>query len=157
MAEETAGEAAVAEASAKTDDGAASTADAEAPERATLDEARAWTGQKLDEIAGTTVGRVEGVYVDVDSGEPEWILARMGRFGHHTVVPAREAVGGAGHIWIPYTRDQVRRAPKIDSGSTLSAGQEKQLLSHYGIGTEAGRATEIAKREDGAVSAQPAA
>jgi hypothetical protein len=124
--------------------------------RLALDEARSLTGQKLDEIGGATVGRIEGVYVDAEGGQPEWLLARMGRFGHYTLVPARDAVGGAGHVWIPYTRDQVRRAPKVDSGSTLSAGQEKQLLSHYGIGTEAGRAAEIANRDDAAVSAKPA-
>ena len=156
MAEETAGEAAVAEPPTGAAEEAGGAAAAQAPERATLEEARTWMGQKLDEIAGAGVGRVEGVYVDVDSGHPEWLLARMGRFGHHTLVPAREAVGGAGHVWIPYTRDQVRKAPKVDSESSLTAGQEKQLLSHYGIGAEAGRAAEIAKREDAAVSAKPA-
>jgi hypothetical protein len=149
MAEEAAGETAVAGAPA-------GDAVAETPPRLGLPEARAWTGQKLDEIAGTSVGRVEGVYVDVESGLPEWILARMGRFGHHTLVPAREAVGGAGHVWVPYTREQIRRAPKLDSGSALSAGQEKQLLTHYGIGAEAGRAAEIAARDNGAASAKPA-
>jgi hypothetical protein len=157
MAEESAGEATVAEAAADaaTEEGGAG-GEAAAPERATLEEARAWVGLKLDEIAGTSVGRVEAVYVDAEGGEAEWILARLGRFGHHTLVPAREAVGGAGHVWVPYTRDQIRRAPKADAGSALSAAQERQLLTHYGIGSEAGRAADIASREDSAASAKPA-
>jgi hypothetical protein len=150
MAEEAAGEAAVADAPAEKAAG-------EASDRVALEEARAWAGQKLDEIGGTTVGRVDGIHVDVATGEPEWLVARLGRFGHHTLVPAREAVGGAGHVWVPYTRDQVRGAPKFQPGSTLSTAQEKQLLSHYGVGAEAGRAAEIANREDSAQSARPAA
>ena len=66
---------------------------------------RAWTGHRLDEISGGRVGRVEGVFVDESSGAPEWLLARMGRFGHYTLIPGRDAVEGVGHVWVPYSRD----------------------------------------------------
>jgi hypothetical protein len=77
------------------------------------EEVKVWIGFRLDEIAGAGVGKVEGVFVDESSGEPVWLLARMGRFGHHTLVPGRDAVEGVGRVWVPYTRDQIRRAPKV--------------------------------------------
>src|SRR5919106_3930914 len=82
--------------------------------RVELEEAESWSGHRIDGISSTNVGKIEGVVVDAESGRPEWLLARMGRFGHHTLVPARDAVEGVGHVWVPYTRDQVRRAPKIE-------------------------------------------
>src|SRR5436190_929442 len=59
-----------------------------APDRPELPEVLAWAGHKLDEMHGASVGRIDGAYVDAEGGEPEWLLVRMGRFGHHTLVPA---------------------------------------------------------------------
>ena len=66
-------------------------------------EALGWVGDKLDEIGGSAVGRVEGVFVDAESGDPDWLLVRMGRFGHHTAMPFTHAAGGVGHVWAPTT------------------------------------------------------
>jgi hypothetical protein len=120
------------------------------------DEAGGWVGFRLDEIGGAAVGKLEGVFVDTSGGDPVWLLARMGRFGHHTLVPGRDAVAGVGRVWVPYTRDQIRRAPKVQPMNPLTAEAERQLLDHYGIASDAGRAAEIAERDAGAVTAKPA-
>lgn len=123
----------------------------------TLEEAQGWAGHKLDDLGGSSVGKVEGVYVDEKSGRPEWLQARMGRFGHHTLVPARDAVAAAGHVWVPYTRDQIRKAPKMEPGKAIERDAEAALLEHYGIGAGGiGRAAEITEREASAVTAKPA-
>jgi hypothetical protein len=124
--------------------------------RPSLDAVRAWVGFRLDEIAGASVGKVEGVFVDASGDEPVWLLARMGRFGHYTLVPGRDAVAGVGRVWVPYTRDQIRRAPKVNASQPLTADAERQLLAHYGIASEAGRVSEIADRDAGDVTAKPA-
>ena len=116
---------------------------------------KAWTGYRLDEIGGGNVGKIEGVFVDAESGEPEWLIARMGRFGHYTLIPGRDAVAGVKHVWVPYTRDQIRAAPKVDPRSDLSASGERALLDHYGIMAEAGRAAQIAERDADDVTAKP--
>lgn len=121
-----------------------------------LDDALGWTGHRLDEIGGSSVGKIHGVLVDAQSGRPEWLLARMGRFGHHTVVPARDAVEGVGHVWVPYTRDLIRKGQKIEPGKPLSARLERELLAHYGIAGDAGRFAELAERDDEAATAEPA-
>jgi hypothetical protein len=96
-----------------------------------VEQVRAWAGHRLDEIAGGRVGRVEGVFSDEPSGVPEWLLARMGRFGHYTLVPARDAVEGAGHVWVPYTRDHIRRAPRIEPNAAPTAELAQRLREHY--------------------------
>ena len=130
--------------------------DATTLERPGLQDVAGWKGHRLDELTGANVGRVDGVFVDAETGEPEWLVARMGRFGHHTLVPARDAVEGVGHVWVPFTREVIRRAPKVDTIASLTAEEERALLDHYGIGGGAGRAAEISAREPGAISVRPA-
>ena len=128
---------------------------ADSAARPAADALRGWTGHRLDELAGGHVGRLEGCFIDESSGEPEWLLARMGRFGHYTLVPARDAVEGVGHVWVPYTRELIRKAPKVDPNQSLLAAAERRLLEHYGLAVDADRATELAARADDALSARP--
>ena len=121
-----------------------------------LREALGWAGAKLDELSGGTVGRVEGVLVDVESGDPEWLLVRIGRFGHHTVLPFSQAARGAGRVWTPCDRDMVRQAPRVDAGQPLTRERELELCAHYGMGEGTGRGAEIAGRGEGSDTAEPA-
>lgn len=91
----------------------------------------AWAGFALDDARGVGVGRIETLV----TGEREatWLLARMGRFGHHTAIPARDAVEGVERVWVPYSRDLIRHAPKIDAVETLDPLMERELLAHYGL------------------------
>jgi hypothetical protein len=126
-------------------------------EGVTLAEVQSWVGFKLDDMGGSSIGRVEGAYVDDNSGKPEWLMARMGRFGHHCLVPARDAVAAGGHVWVPYARDLIRKAPRLDAGKPITRDTEQQLLDHYGVGTgEVGRGAELAERDGNAVTAHPA-
>ena len=123
----------------------------------TVAEVRSWAGFKLDEIGGGSVGRVEGAYVDAKSQRVEWLLARMGRFGHHTLVPARHAVGAGQRVWVPYSRDVIRGAPRIEPGHIVTREEELGLLEHYGAGVKAaGRAEELGEGDGDAVTIRPA-
>jgi hypothetical protein len=88
-------------------------------------------GHKLDEMGGAQVGRIES---RLSGSQTEWLLARMGRFGHYCLVPGRDAVAANGRVWVPYTRDQIRRAPRMDPKATLDAEAEQAMLEHYGLG-----------------------
>jgi hypothetical protein len=114
------------------------------PERPDADEAAGWVGHRLDDLGGRQVGKVEAIYVDASSEAPEWLLVRIGRIGSRYLVPARDAVGGIKRVWVPYSRDAIRGAPKAKPGEELSRESEQELLSHYGVGAETGRAAEIA-------------
>lgn len=130
---------------------------AEAGAGLSREEVLAWKGHRLDEIGGAAVGKVEDAYFDERTGRPEWLQARMGRFGHHCLVPARDAVGGVGRVWVPYSRDEIRGAPRIEPGKPLERDQERALLQHYGVGAEsAGRGADLAELDPDAVTARPA-
>jgi hypothetical protein len=126
-----------------------------AAERPSREDVEAWIGSRLDEIGGAGVGKVEGAYVDKQSGAPEWILIRIGRFGHHCAVPAREAVGGVGHVWVPWDRNSVRRSPRVVPDGKLTPEEELVLCEHYGIVAGRGRAVEVAGRPNEETSAVP--
>jgi hypothetical protein len=128
----------------------------EAPERPELPEVLSWAGHKLDEMHGASIGRIDGAYVDADGGKPEWLLVRLGRLGHHSLVPARYAVAGAGRVWVPFARDVVRRSPRVKPGAPLTREEEVALLAHYGITASTGRSSEIGERNASAVTARPA-
>ncbi len=134
---------------------AASEPDAAASaERPSLQEVQGWKGSRLDEMSGSGAGKIEGVYVDSDNGRPEWLLARMGRFGHHSLVPARDAVGGVGHVWVPYDRETIRKAPRVEPGDPLTAERELAFCRHYGIAEGTDRSAELAGRGDAVTARQ---
>ncbi len=86
-------------------------------------------GHKLDEMTGSQVGKIEGRV----TGRTEWLVARMGRFGHYCLVPSRDAVTANGRVWVPYTRDQIRRAPRVERDAPLEGDAEAIVLEHYGL------------------------
>lgn len=115
-------------------------------EAPSLEEALGWAGSRLDEVRGGSVGRVEGVYVDAVNGQPHWLLVRMGRFGHHSALPLVHAVGGIRHVWVPYGRDEIRAAPRIDPEKPLTCERELALCRYFGIDDRGGRAGALATR-----------
>ena len=86
-----------------------------------------WAGLRLDGNDGQ-VGKIASVIGD----GPEWHLVRPGRLGGTTAVPAAEAVKGAGAVWVPYPRDVVRKAPKVEPGE-LDEATVRGLREHYGL------------------------
>ena len=99
-----------------------------------LSEALAWTGFRVDDVYGARVGIVQDIYVDHETDTPCWILVKMGRFSDvHALLPVRDAVAGNGHVWIPYEKDLIRRAPQIPAGMPIAQELERVLCAHYGV------------------------
>ncbi len=105
---------------------------APAAEPSAAQEPFALEGHKLDEMGGAQVGRIEGRMVGTNAGL-EWLVARMGRFGHYCLVPSRDAVTANGRVWVPYTRDQIRRAPRVEPKAPLDGELEQAVQAHYGL------------------------
>lgn len=98
-----------------------------------LEEARTWVGNRATDSFGSSLGRVEDVWVDADSGEPAWLLIREGRFGggKHKLVPFDGATAGGGQVLLPYARDVVRSSPEIGAQEILTAALGERLRAHY--------------------------
>ena len=116
---------------------------------------RGWAGHRLDDVGGAGVGRIETAYVPEGGGSIEWMLARMGRFGHYTLVPTRDAVEGVEHVWVPYTRDHIRAAPRIEPQEALTVAVERGLREHYELARDDRGAAELEKLDGDAISARP--
>jgi uncharacterized protein (TIGR02271 family) len=98
-------------------------------------EAYEWRGRNVVTSDGDKIGTLEEVYLDTDSGQPEWATVRTGLFGaQHTFVPLVEVEHRRGEIVVPYTKDQVKGAPSVDPDGQLSHEDEDRLYDHYGVG-----------------------
>jgi uncharacterized protein (TIGR02271 family) len=80
------------------------------------------------------IGKVEELYLDTGSNQPEWISVTTGLFGsHRSLVPLAEASDEGGDLRIPYSKDQVKEAPHYDPDQHLSEEEEADLFRHYGM------------------------
>jgi PRC-barrel domain len=122
-----------------------------------LSEANAWIGQGVDEVDGGGLGEVKGLFVDAESGEPTWLIVKLGRFGATLVaIPLRDCAAGGGRVWVAHARDAIRRAPVVDPTRPLLREHELTICAHFGIGKKVGRASEVASRPESSITSQPA-
>jgi uncharacterized protein (TIGR02271 family) len=91
-------------------------------------------GQDLLDRDGDKIGSIEEIYLDTGSQTPEWALVKTGLFGSKsTFVPLRDASREGDVLRVPYEKDQIKDAPKIDPDGALSADEEAELYRHYGM------------------------
>jgi hypothetical protein len=116
-----------------------------------------WLGADLTDLGGDAVGQVQGVFVDADSGEPAWLIARLGRRRRARVVavPFANCAGAPFGVWVAQEGDAIRSAPVVDSTRPLRREHELTICAHYGIGEKVGRAAAVAGREEGDITATP--
>ncbi|HEX6687559.1 MAG TPA: hypothetical protein VF085_02710 [Solirubrobacterales bacterium] len=123
-----------------------------------LPEALGWRGLEVDDAGGNSVGRVEGIYADMEGGGPVWVVVvrRRRRRAKAVVVPVRECAAMPGRVWTAQRREAMQDAPAVDPTRPLLREHEIAICAHYGIGEAVGRHAEVARRPAGAVTAQPA-
>jgi hypothetical protein len=122
-----------------------------------LEEARTWIGNAVDDLGGASVGQVHGLFVDAGSGAPTWLIVKQGRVKPTLVVaPMRDCAAAAGRVWIAHDRDLIRRSPVVDPTRPLLREHELTISAHYGAGETVGRAAEVVARPDNSVTSQPA-
>jgi hypothetical protein len=119
-------------------------------------EARAWIGHGVDEVGGDGVGEARGVFVDAGSGEPTWLIAKLGRFrGTLVAIPLGDCAAGGARVWVAHGRDAIRTAPVVDPTRPLLREHELTICAHFGIGEQIGRAAEVVGRPEGTVTSRP--
>ncbi|HEX6601841.1 MAG TPA: hypothetical protein VF030_04305 [Solirubrobacterales bacterium] len=120
-------------------------------------EAMGWLGADVAELGGSSVGQVQGLFVDADSGEPAWLIARLGRRRRARVVaiPFTTCAGAPFGVWAAQDADAIRSAPVVDPTRPLRREHELTICAHFGIGENVGRAAEVAGRNASAITATP--
>jgi uncharacterized protein (TIGR02271 family) len=99
--------------------------------------------QQISQIIGTTaydadgdkLGKVGEVYLDDETGRPEWATVQTGLFGtKETFVPLAQADLAGDQLRFPYDKAKIKNAPKIDTDGHLSPQEEQELYRYYGLG-----------------------
>jgi hypothetical protein len=100
----------------------------------TIEQARSWRGLMLVAAGDEPVGRIDAVYVDRNTKQPEWALVHTGLFGSaRTFVPLADAAKLGDTVRVPHDPAQVRQAPRLEPDVDLSESDEARLYAHYGI------------------------
>jgi uncharacterized protein YrrD len=105
-----------------------------------------WHGKTLVDRDGQKIGKLQDVYVDVETDEPMFGTVKEGLIGRHlTFVPLAGLTFGPDALQMAVTREQVNSAPNIElKGDELSRADESALYHHYELNytppeTESGR------------------
>ena len=101
---------------------------------ATKEDILTWRGQDLHGSDGEKLGKIEEIYLDAETREPEWALVTTGLFGtKQSFVPLREANTSGDGVSVPFDKSTVKDSPTIDPDGRLSQEEEAELYRHYGM------------------------
>ena len=105
-----------------------------------------WLGKVIVDRDGERIGKLQDVYVDVETDEPQFGTVKEGVFGRHlTFVPLAGVQVGPEYLQVMTSKEQVRSAPDIElRGEELTQADESTLYHHFErnytpINTESGR------------------
>jgi hypothetical protein len=92
-----------------------------------------WHGRDLVDRDGERIGKLEEVYFDIETDEPQFGTVKEGFIGRHlTFVPLTGITIGPNNLQVPVTKQQVKNAPNIElQGGELSQADESALYHHY--------------------------
>jgi len=97
-----------------------------------------WVGHTAIDRSGDKVGKITDLYVDVDTGQPEWLAVSTGLFGTRvSFVPVTGADEQGDDIVLAWDKSTVKDAPNADADGRLSPEDEDRLYAHYQFGREA--------------------
>ena len=100
----------------------------------TTEEATSWRGLDAHGADGEKLGTISEIYLDADTGQPEWAAIKTGWFGAKlSFAPLAEATHAGDGVRFPYGKDQLKGAPSVESDGQLSQVEEAALYRHYGL------------------------
>src|SRR5215217_7902085 len=103
-----------------------------------IDTVRSWQARIMVDADGDRIGNIDAIYLDDQTGEPEWALVNTGLFGtKSSFVPLAQASASGDQVQVPYDKQLVKDAPRIDPDQHLAEAEEQQLWRHYGLDYQA--------------------
>ncbi len=93
-----------------------------------------WIGHAVVDQARDKIGKVSQIYVDEDTGQPEWLAVNTGMFrSRSSFVPIRGAQLDGDQLVIPYDKGKVKDAPQVedDTDGYLEPEEEQTLYRYY--------------------------
>ncbi len=95
----------------------------------------AWIDHPVVDQAGDKVGKVSQIYVDDQTGQPEWLAINTGMFkSRSSFVPIQGAQADGDQLVIAYDKAKVKDAPQVedDKDGYLRPDEEEELYRYYG-------------------------
>ncbi|MFA1544436.1 DUF2382 domain-containing protein [Actinomadura monticuli] len=106
----------------------------------TQTQVRELMGMSVTDTHGTKVGTIKQVYLNDDSGAPEWVTVHTGWFGmRESFVPLAGSRKNQDMLQVPYDKETIKGAPNVDADEHLSHAQIVDLYRHYGVRPPGGR------------------
>lgn len=95
---------------------------------------KAWREHDMVDRNGSKIGKVADIYMDEDTGRPEWAAVATGLFGTKVSFVPLDGVEPRDDVLVSrWTKDQVKDAPRMDADGRLSEEEEAELYRHYGM------------------------
>jgi len=92
-----------------------------------------WIGRDAVDQDGDKIGRIEEIYLDDETGRPEWLAIKTGMLGSKlSFAPISGSSSDGENLRLPYGKTQVKDAPSVDADGHLSPEEEAELYRHYG-------------------------
>jgi uncharacterized protein (TIGR02271 family) len=105
-----------------------------------IDTVQSWQGRTMIDPAGDKLGTIDAIYLDDETGQPEWATVASGLFtAKIAFVPLAQAQDTGDSVQVPYDKQQVTDAPTMQADGSLSQDDEAELYRHYGLDYSAHR------------------
>jgi sporulation protein YlmC with PRC-barrel domain len=98
-----------------------------------IDTALDWRGRTVRDADGEKIGSLGDVYLDQETDRPAWGGVRTGLFGRgESLIPLdRVTAADDDDLHVPFTRDHVKDAPRVDPDVALDHDEEARLYAYY--------------------------
>jgi uncharacterized protein (TIGR02271 family) len=92
------------------------------------------TGSTVVDSSGGKIGKVGQVYLDDQTGQPEWVTVKTGLFGSkESFVPLAASRLEGDQLVVDATKDRVSGAPQVEEDGHISEQEEAEIYRYYGL------------------------
>src|SRR5690348_8234574 len=91
-----------------------------------------YPGKTAVDQEGNKIGSVGQVYLNDETGQPDWITVNTGLFGmKENFVPLAGSTFNGDNLVLPFGKDVVKDAPDVADASHLDADEQESLYTYY--------------------------
>ena len=98
-----------------------------------IDTVLGWRGRTVRDADGEKIGSFGDVFLDHETDRPAWGGVRTGLFGNReSFVPLERVEEVDDDLRVPFAKDVVKDAPRVEPDVALTPEEEAALWRHYG-------------------------
>lgn len=92
-------------------------------------------GKTMHGEGGEKIGKIVDVYESTEGSDGTFVTVSTGLFGGHaSFVPLAKSSMQGNDVVVPYTKDLVKDAPRVEADQELTSQEEDRLYDHYSLG-----------------------